>query len=251
MQSRDRLIVALDRSSRDEILRLIDSLGDAAGVFKIGLQAFIANGPSLVREIVGRGTKVFLDLKIHDIPNTAERAVAEAASLGVSMITVHALGGEAMMRACATTKTLVLAVTVLTSLDDDELQRIGLRGTAAESAVRLAKLAKESGLRGVVASPEEIAAIRQACGGDFFIVTPGVRPEGSAANDQRRTKTPAAAIAAGADYIVVGRPITDARDPRAAALGIIELLDAAAGTSAPASSAGKGSADSRTGGDSR
>ncbi len=226
MQSRDRLIVAIDRSSGDDILPLIDALHGAAGAFKIGLQAFIANGPTLVREIVARGERVFLDLKIHDIPNTAQRTVAEAASLGALMITVHAAGGEAMLRACATTDALVLAVTILTSLDDHDLQRIGFRGTAVDNAVRMARLAKECGLRGVVASPEEIAAIREACGRDMVIVAPGVRPEGSAANDQRRTKTPAAAIAAGADYIVVGRPITDAPEPRAAALAIIESLGA-------------------------
>ncbi len=222
MQSRDRLIVAIDRSSRDEILRLVDALHATAGAFKIGLQAFLANGPAVVREIVARGEKVFLDLKIHDIPNTAKRAVAEAASLGASMTTVHALGGEAMLRACSSDHTLVLGVTILTSLDADELRRIGFSGTPLQNAVRLARLSKECGLRGVVASPEEIAGIRDACGRDLLIVAPGVRLEGSEANDQRRTKTPAAAIAAGADYIVVGRPITDAPEPRTAALRIIE-----------------------------
>jgi orotidine-5'-phosphate decarboxylase len=226
MQSRDRLIIALDRSSLDEIFRLADALHGVAGAFKIGLQAFIANGPALVREVVSRGEKVFLDLKIHDIPNTAQHAVADAASLGVSMTTVHATGGEAMLRASAREDVLVLGVTVLTSLDGGALQRVGFSGTPEENAVRLARLSKECGLRGVVASPEEIAAIRKACGGDLIIVTPGVRPDGGSSDDQRRTKTPAAAIAAGADYIVVGRPITDARDPRAAALAIIERLGA-------------------------
>ena len=215
MQSRDRLIVALDRSPRDEILRLADALHDVAGVFKIGLQAFIPNGPSLVRELVQRGEKIFLDLKIHDIPNTAGHAVAEIAGLGVAMTTVHAAGGEATLRSSARNDLLVLAVTVLTSLD-----------APVESVVSLARLAQQCGLRGVVASPLEIAAIREACGRDLIIVAPGVRPEGSAAGDQRRTTTPAAAIAAGADYIVVGRPITDAPAPRDAALRIIERLDA-------------------------
>jgi len=226
MQSRDRLIVALDRSSRDDVLRLADDLRAAAGAFKIGLQAFVGNGPRLVQELVQRGDKIFLDLKIHDIPNTARSAVAAAASLGVSMVTVHAAGGTAMLRACARDDVLILGVTILTSLDDGELHRIGLRGTAVDNAVRLARLAKDCGLRGVVASAEEIEAIRDACGPDLIIVAPGVRPEGSAADDQRRTKTPAAAIAAGADYIVVGRPITDAAKPRAAAERIIERLDA-------------------------
>lgn len=224
MQSRDRLIVALDRSSRDEILRLADSLHGIAGGFKIGLQAFVANGPALVRELVTRGETIFLDLKIHDIPNTAQHAVGEAAALGVAMTTVHASGGAAMLRACASAQTLVLGVTILTSLDQAELQRIGFHGSAVENAVRLASLSKECGLRGVVASPEEIEVIRDACGAELIIVTPGVRPAGSAEGDQRRTKTPAAAIAAGANYIVVGRPITDAPEPRAAAKAIIDSL---------------------------
>lgn len=221
MQATDRLIVAIDRSNRDDILRLADALEGAAGVLKIGLQAFVANGPSIVREVIDRGAKIFLDLKIHDIPNTAKHAVAEAASLGAAMVTVHTAGGEAMLRACVNDSTLVLGVTILTSLDDAELQRIGFRGTPLDNAVRLARLAQESGLRVVVASPHEVAAIRDACG-DLQLVVPGIRPEGSEAGDQRRTMTPAAAIAAGADYIVVGRPITDASDPRAAALAIIE-----------------------------
>ena len=222
MQARDRLVVAVDLSTRDDILRLVDELHGAVGVFKIGLQAFIANGPSLVREVVGRGEKVFLDLKIHDIPNTAQHAVAEAASLGATMLTVHASGGAAMLRACAVDTTLVLGVTVLTSLDDDELARVGFTGGPLDNAVRLARLAKDAGLRGVVASPLEIAAIREACGHDFAIVTPGIRPAGSDAGDQRRTLTPREAIRAGADYIVVGRPITGAKDRRAAAMDLLE-----------------------------
>jgi orotidine-5'-phosphate decarboxylase len=222
MQATDRLIVAIDRSSRDDILHLADALYGAAGMLKIGLQAFIANGPAIVSEVIDRGAKVFLDLKIHDIPNTAKNAVTEAASLGAAMVTVHTAGGEAMLRACAISTTLVLGVTILTSLDDAELQRIGFRGTPLDNAVRLAKLAQESGLRGVVASPHEVAAIRHACGDEMRLIVPGIRPEGSEAGDQRRTMTPAAAIAAGADYIVVGRPITDATDPRAAALAIVD-----------------------------
>jgi len=227
MQSRDRLIVALDRTSRDDILRIADALHDAAGAFKIGLQAFVSNGPALVRELVSRGERIFLDLKIHDIPNTAQNAVAEIAALGVAMTTVHAAGGEAMLRFSARDGLLVLGVTVLTSLDDPELRRIGFAGNVLETSVRLAQLSKQCGLRGVVSSPEETAAIREACGRDLIIVTPGVRPEGAAAGDQRRTTTPAAAIAAGADYIVVGRPVTGAPAPREAALRIIEQLDAA------------------------
>jgi orotidine-5'-phosphate decarboxylase len=228
MQPRDRLVVAVDVSTRDEILRLVDQLRGTVGVFKIGLQAFIANGPDVVRqvvrEVVSSGERVFLDLKIHDIPNTAKHAVAEAASLGASIATVHAAGGEAMLRACAQDSLLVLAVTVLTSLDDAELARIGFTGSPMDNAVRLARLAKDSGLRGVVASPLEIRAIREACGDEFVILTPGIRPAGSDAGDQRRMMTPREAIAAGADYIVVGRPITSAADSRSAAQRIVEEM---------------------------
>ena len=225
MHARGRLVVALDVSKRDDLLRLVDALHGVVGVFKIGLQAFIANGPSIVREVVERGERVFLDLKIHDIPNTAQHAVAEAAALGASIATVHAAGGEAMLRACAHDSLLVLGVTVLTSLDEHELQRIGLAGTPVDNAVRLARLAQSSGLRGVVASPLEIAPIREACGLDFVILTPGIRPAGADAGDQRRTMTPHDAIAAGASYIVVGRPITDAAEPKAAAERIVEEID--------------------------
>jgi orotidine-5'-phosphate decarboxylase len=236
MQATDRLIVAIDRSSRDDILRLADALQGAAGMLKIGLQAFIANGPSIVREVMARGPKVFLDLKIHDIPNTARHAVAEAAVLGATMVTVHGSGGETMLRASVKAAEgsglTLLGVTVLTSLDDAEVHQIGFPGTALETAVRLAKLAQESGLRGVVASPHDVAAIREACGSGMRIVVPGIRPEGSDAGDQRRTTTPAAAIAAGADYIVVGRPITDASDPRKAALTLVDALGWSGGAAA-------------------
>jgi orotidine-5'-phosphate decarboxylase len=224
MQPHDRLVLAVDLSSRDEILRLVDALRGTVGVFKLGLQAFIANGPSIVRDVVASGERVFLDLKIHDIPNTAKHAVAEAAALGAFMATVHAAGGEAMLRACAHDSLLVLGVTVLTSLDAAELDRIGMQGSPMESAVRLARLAQASGLRGVVASPQEIAPIRDACGEGFVILTPGIRPAGADAGDQRRTMTPAEAVAAGADYIVVGRPITGAADARSAALRIVEEM---------------------------
>lgn len=224
MQAHERLVIAADLSTRDEILRLADELHGVAGVIKIGLQAFIANGPSIVREVVARGERVFLDLKIHDIPNTAKHAVAEAAQLGASMLTVHTGGGPAMLSACANDSLLVLGVTVLTSLDENELAAIGFTGDPMSNAVRLAKLAKTSGLRGVVASPLEIEAIREACGEGFVILTPGIRPSGSDAGDQRRTLTPGEAIRAGADYLVVGRPITAARDRRAAALSIVEEM---------------------------
>ena len=226
MQGRDRLIVALDVSSRDEILSLVDELHGLAGVFKIGLQAFVGNGPSIVRELVARGERVFLDLKIHDIPNTSKHAVASATSLGASIITVHASGSEAMLRACAEAANgaLVIGVTMLTSFDEADVHRIGFSGTLESNAVHLAKLVRDCGLRGAVASPREIRAIREACGSDFVIVTPGIRAAGTDAGDQRRTMSAREAIESGADYIVVGRPITAAKDRREAALRIVEEL---------------------------
>lgn len=229
MQAVDRLVVALDISVRDDILRAVDELHGLAGTFKIGLQAFIANGPAIVREIVARGDRVFLDLKIHDIPNTAKHAVGEAVFLGASIVTVHAAGGDAMLRACAESQrnALVLGVTILTSLDETDLPRIGFSGDVPSNAVRLAKLVQSAGLRGVVASPREIAALREACGPDLVILTPGIRPAGGDVGDQRRTMTAAEAVRAGADYIVVGRPITGAADRRAAATKIVEEIDSA------------------------
>jgi orotidine-5'-phosphate decarboxylase len=224
MQATDRLIVAADLSSRDEILALADELHGVAGTFKLGLQSFVANGPALVREVVSRSEKVFLDLKLHDIPNTVEHAAREAASLGISMLTVHASGGEAMLRAARLDGILVLGVTVLTSLADDDLRQIGFGAPAMPSAVRLAQLAKKAGIGGVVASPLEIAAIREACGPDLKIVTPGIRPEGAEAGDQRRMMTPREAVRAGADYIVVGRPITGAKNRRDAAMRIVDSM---------------------------
>jgi len=221
---KDRLVVALDRSSREEILSLAGALSGSAGVLKIGLEAYVANGPSIVRELVGRGEKVFLDLKFHDIPNTASHAVAEARRLGASIVNVHASGGAAMMRACRDAmprgEGLLLGVTVLTSLGDDDLAEVGFAHGSATSVLRLARLAQDAGLDGVVASPREIRAIREACGPDFVILTPGIRGAADAAGDQRRTMNARDAVAAGASYVVVGRPITDAKDPRAAAAAI-------------------------------
>jgi orotidine-5'-phosphate decarboxylase len=230
VQPRDRLIVALDRSDRDELLALADRLSGAVGMFKVGLQAFVANGPSLVREIAARGP-VFLDLKLHDIPNTASHAAAEGAKLGAALLTVHASGGVAMMQACraaTAASTRLLGVTILTSLEWDDLAQIGLEGDPLRSAVRLARLALLAGLDGVVASPLEIEAIREACGDAPLIVVPGIRGRGEAAGDQRRTLTAGEAVARGASYIVVGRPITGAGDPRAAAM---RLVDEVAGVS--------------------
>jgi orotidine-5'-phosphate decarboxylase len=224
MQASDRLIVAADLSSRDEILALADEMSGIAGVIKIGLQAFVANGPSLVREVAGRGVNIFLDLKLHDIPNTVKNAIREVEKLGVMMVTVHASGGVPMLRAAVSDKLLVLGVTVLTSLDDEAVREIGFAGDVMSVVPRLARLAQQSGLRGVVASPLEIRAIREACGNALTIVAPGVRPAGSDRGDQARTLTPREAIAAGADYVVIGRPITEKKNRREAAVQIIEEM---------------------------
>jgi len=230
MKPADRLIVALDRSSRLEILDIVDELSGLAGVFKIGLQAFIANGPSLVREISARGERVFLDLKLHDIPNTVRKSVEEAARLGVAMLTIHASGGEEMIRAASKAarssggSLMILGVTVLTSLDEKSLEGIGMRDGAEAAVIRLANLALESGAGGVVASPREIAAIRRACGHDLKIITPGIRTAGEAAGDQARTLSAREAVEAGADYIVVGRPIIDAPNRREAAESLIASM---------------------------
>jgi orotidine-5'-phosphate decarboxylase len=225
MNARDRLIVALDVPKAEAARGLLDRLAGHVGMFKVGSQLFTAAGPDLVHEIVGRGEKVFLDLKFHDIPNTVAGAVASASRLGVSFIDVHGLGGRAMMEAgvgaLPAMGTRLLAITILTSHDEESLGEIGVNGSMAESVRRLAQLAKEAGTDGVVASPHEVAVVRAACGSDFLIVTPGIRPAGATRGDQARAATPAAALAAGADYIVVGRPVTDAADPAAAADAIV------------------------------
>jgi orotidine-5'-phosphate decarboxylase len=223
------ILVALDVSSPDEALTLAAALRGTVGGFKVGSQLFTAAGPGVVRALASYGDRVFLDLKFHDIPNTAAGAVRSAAELGVWMVNVHAAGGSAMMAAARRaadeheerggTRPLVIAVTVLTSMDGPALEEVGLRTTPLDQVLRLADLARRSGLDGVVASPRETAAIRAVTGSDFVIVTPGIRG-GSAeahADDQKRTMAPAEASAAGATYLVVGRPITGAPDPRAAA----------------------------------
>ena len=228
MNPRDRLIVALDVPKAEAARALVDRLAGHVGMFKVGSQLFTAAGPELVREIVARGEKVFLDLKFHDIPNTVAGAVASASRLGVAFVDVHGLGGRAMMEAgvgaLPAMGTRLLAITVLTSHDEESLGEIGVNGSMADSVRRLAQLAKEAGTDGVVASPHEVALVREACGAGFLIVTPGIRPAGSAKGDQARAATPAAALSAGADYIVVGRPITEAADPAAAADAIVREM---------------------------
>lgn len=229
MNARDRLVVALDVPQEEAARALVGRLAGHVGLFKVGSQVFTAAGPGLVREIVGRGEKVFLDLKFHDIPNTVAGAVSSASRLGVSLVDVHGLGGKAMMEAAVgalpAMGTRLLAITILTSHDEESLGEIGVNGSMAESVRRLAQLAKEAGADGVVASPHEVAIVREACGSDFLIVTPGIRPAGVALGDQARAATPAAALAAGADYLVVGRPITGAADPAAAADAIVREME--------------------------
>ena len=226
MNPRERLIVALDVSTAAAARNIVAAVGDSAYTYKVGMQLYTAEGPAIVRELVSSGRRVFLDLKYHDIPNTVAGAVREAAQLGVSMLTVHASGGGKMLRsavdaASAKPDLLLLAVTVLTSLDDVELGKIGLRGGVLDQVQRLAALALSNGCKGVVASAREAGALRQEFGRDFAIVTPGVRLAGSGPHDQARVVTPAEAVAAGASHIVVGRPITEAADPAAEAKAIL------------------------------
>ncbi len=229
----DKILVALDVESRDEALTLAGALRGAVGGFKIGSRLFTSEGPAMVRTLTERGDRVFLDLKFHDIPNTVATAVSAATALGVWMVNVHASGGLAMMQAAraaaheAAAKhnvaaPLVIAVTVLTSMNQATLRDTGVVIDLIDQVLRLAELTKEAGLDGVVASPKETAAIRRRCGADFAIVTPGIRGGAAAAtkDDQERTMSPAEAIAAGASYLVIGRPILSAPDPRAAALKI-------------------------------
>ncbi len=223
---RERLIVALDVSTAAAAQRIVAAVGDSALTYKVGMQLYTAEGPRVVRDLVGSGRRVFLDLKYHDIPNTVGAAVAEAAKLGVSMLTLHAAGSVKMLRAAAeAAKTnpqlMLLGVTVLTSLDESDLEKTGFRGSLKDSVVRLASLALDNGCRGIVTSAREALAVRAKLGNNFAIVTPGVRPAGSNVGDQVRVVTPAEAIAAGASHIVVGRPIAEAADPAAAARAIL------------------------------
>jgi orotidine-5'-phosphate decarboxylase len=224
----DQLLVALDVDTAAEARALADSLRGAVGGFKIGSRLFTSHGPSVVEQLVARGDRVFLDLKFHDIPNTVAGAVAAATRLGVWMVNVHAAGGAAMMRAAidaareeaakrSAQPPLVIAVTVLTSLSDSNLAESGITGSMNQAVERMARLAQSSGLDGVVASPREIALIRRSCGTSLTIVTPGIRGVGDERGDQSRTMSAAEALNEGASYLVVGRPIIAAPDPRKAA----------------------------------
>jgi orotidine-5'-phosphate decarboxylase len=224
---RQRLIVALDVSSAAAAQKIVAAVGDSALTYKIGMQLFTAVGPQVVRDLVASGRRVFLDLKYHDIPNTVASAVREAADLGVTVLTVHASGGAKMLRAATEAAArvnpvpTVLAVTVLTSMDDNDLSNLGVRGRVVDQVLRLSVLAISNGCKGVVASALEASALRTELGNELVIVTPGVRPSGTDHGDQARVVTPAEAIAAGATHIVVGRPITAAADPAAEARAIL------------------------------
>lgn len=222
-----RIIVALDFPSEQPALALADTLDPARCRLKVGKELFTRSGPELVRGLQDRGFQVFLDLKFHDIPNTTSAAVAAAADLGVWMVNVHASGGEAMMTACrrrlesyGEQRPLLIAVTVLTSMTESEFAAIGLQGSAEEQVSRLAALTARCGLDGVVCSALEAPRLKAEQGAGFTLVTPGIRPASASAGDQQRIMTPSAAIEAGSDYLVIGRPITQAQDPLAALAAI-------------------------------
>jgi orotidine-5'-phosphate decarboxylase len=228
--ARERLIVALDVSDAQSARELVSRIGDAAGLYKVGLQLFTAEGPNVVRELVSSGRKVFLDLKLHDIPNTVGHAVKSAVDLGASMLTVHSSAGSDVLRAAvdaAAGRLLILGVTVLTSFDDDDLRETGVPSEVAKQVVHLARLAQATGCAGVVTSPRETALVRKVLRPELAIVNPGIRPQGSGKDDQERVATPAEAILAGASHIVVGRPITRAEDPARAAANIVLEMERA------------------------
>lgn len=235
--AKDRLVLALDVASDTEALGIVTELKDAVGMFKVGHQLFTAYGPDIVRRIIGMGGRVFLDLKYHDIPHTVAMASAEAVKLGVSIFNVHALGGLDMMRAAAESAReaaqkldqpcpLVLAVTVLTSMDEKDLRKeLKITRSLQREVAHLARLAQRAGMHGVVASPREIKMLRRAVRGEFVILTPGVRPSWAAQDDQKRVMTPREAVAAGADYLVVGRPVLKAPDRKGAVAKILEEIE--------------------------
>ena len=222
----NRLIAAIDAPDRAQAEALVERLAGVPSWWKIGLELFCAEGPALVKAFVERGRHVMLDLKLHDIPETVSRATSRVAGLGAGLLTVHAGGGRAMLEAAVKARgdMKILAVTVLTSLDDADLEQIGARGPISELVRTRAELAIAAGCDGVVASPHEVSAIRAVAPEGFLVVTPGVRPQGAARGDQKRVMTPGEARLAGADLVVVGRPLRDAPDPAAAARAIVEEL---------------------------
>jgi orotidine-5'-phosphate decarboxylase len=232
MSRLERLAVALDTAERATFEAWCDRFGPRAGVLKVGLEAFVRFGAPAVAAARATGARVFLDLKLHDIPNTVAGAVAAARELGADLVTVHAGGGPSMLEAAARAaegRVALLAVTVLTSLDERELGRLDLPGGARERALGWARLAREAGCAGVVCSPQELGALRAELPPPFLLVAPGIRPAGAAAGDQKRIATPAAALAAGADLLVVGRPLTQAADPEAAWAALAAEMGGAGG----------------------
>ena len=227
--ARERLIIALDFPDASSALDCARDLSGDVSFFKIGLQLYTAAGPEIVRAVAATGAKVFLDLKLHDIPNTVAKAVAAAGELGVAMLTLHLSGGRRMMEAALTAAPadmLLLGVTVLTSSDDATLAETGIKENVQEHTLRLAALGTAVGIRGLIASPQEVASLRGRLGNDITIITPGVRPTWAAADDQKRFTTPRAAVDNGADYLVIGRPITAHSEPREAVRKIHEELGA-------------------------
>src|SRR5436309_10705335 len=230
--ARQHLIVALDVSSAAAARKIVAAVGDSASTYNVGMQLYTAEGPQIVRELVASGRRIFLDLKYHDIPSTVASAVREAAKLGVSMLTIHASGGSKMLRgaveaaASVNPELMVLGVTVLTSMDEYDLEEAGARDRILDQVLRLAELAIRSGCQGIVTSARETAQVRSRLGHKFAIVNPGIRPTGADRGDQSRVVTPAEAIAAGATHIVVGRPITEAANPAAEAEKILQELGA-------------------------
>ncbi len=232
MDPKDRLAVALDFPDEEQALALVDRLGSTCQWFKVGMELYYATGNSIIHRLRDRGFNVFLDLKLHDIPNTVAGAVRSATQAGASLLTIHAGGGATMMSAaaeaaCAPGSPRLLAVTVLTSMDATQLAGIGITASPADQVLRLARLAQASGIDGMVCSPEEVALLRNETGPDTLLVVPGIRPTGSAIGDQKRIATPARAIADGASLLVVGRPITRALDPVAAARAILHEIEQA------------------------
>ena len=225
VKAADKIIVALDVPTGKQALKLVDELSDEISLFKVGLQLYTGWGPQIVRQIRETGAKVFLDLKLHDIPNTVGLAVAAASELGVQMLTIHLSGGSEMIRAAVDSRRgdlLILGVTVLTSANDQTLNETGVTDRVEDQVLRLAALGVAAGINGLVASPHEIAKLRAACGRDIKIVVPGIRPAGSDVADQKRVMTPRQALDADADYLVIGRPITAAADPHDA---LVQLLN--------------------------
>ena len=232
----NRLIVALDFHTLEDVKTLVEELGDSVSYYKVGMELFYSAGPQVITYLKEKNKNIFLDLKLHDIPNTVGEGLCSLMRLGADIVNVHASGGFTMMKTAAEKLHAlaekqgvpcpkIIAVTILTSINEEDWAGLGMECEIRQQVVRLAKLTKEAGLDGVVASPQEASAIREACGPDFMIVTPGVRPAGAAINDQSRIATPASALTNGASHLVVGRPIRAAEDPKAEALAIIKEIE--------------------------